>query len=78
MEYSYYGRCDKKKHKIGVSDTMLDDHIKNILDKQTRRFQKECSEMIKQLKEDSFSEILSLSKKIKQLQLEIKSLKKHD
>lgn len=77
VEQMYYGRhYPQKPPRLGVIYVMLDDHIKAILNKCSKTFSDELSEMLTQFKKESLEDIKDIKKKISLIQSEVVSLKK--
>lgn len=74
MEYMYYGRHDGKKPKTEVGLTMIDEHIRAILERQENTFRKEAQAMLLSLRKEHVSDIGAMKKQIATLQFEIKKL----
>ncbi len=76
MEYSYYGRID---HSIvpnkKAAHFMLDEHIKNSVDKEIKRFNREIKLMIKEVKITLKKDSDSMKRKIVLLETQLKEAK---
>jgi len=76
MEYTYYGRNDGTPPTLGFEYMLLDEHVQKILDKQTELFDKQSTEIKRELKQSYKSEFTSVKREIKSLLDELEKIKK--
>lgn len=77
MEYSYYGRLDYSvKPKTTLVQYMIDNFIKNSIEKEIKRIAKEFERLSKVLKTETSKQVVSLTKKVTVLTSTVEELTK--
>lgn len=74
MQYAYYGRNDESKPKEGVHLQMIDEHIKNVMDRNITRFKKQLNVVLVDLRAESLKEINEIKDSLKVMREKIKRL----